>query len=417
MRIVVIGAEIVGLASAWWLAQDGHDITVVDRETSVGQGASFANGGQLSYSYVAPFASPAALRSLPKYLLSPNSPVRFVPHADPAQWRWAFAFLRACTADASALATAQLLALSFHSRAALAEMTARTPLAFEHGRNGKLVVQSSRAAMDEAEAQLRLQANFGCEQHALTAAECLALEPGLESMAHRLVGGIHTPSEEVGNCRMLCESLQTVLAAPPYSVKFALGRSVAGLRREGRRLAALRTDAGEMDADLFVLCAGWASAGLGGGGGVRVPVQPMRGYSISPQVRDSNRAPVRSITDSARKTVYAPIGDRLRVAGFAEIDGSDRTIRPDRIAALTEEVTALFPGACALDDVRPWAGLRPVTPTSVPVIGRTRLDNLAVNAGQGALGFTLAAGSARLLADIVAGRPSAIDQEPYRMAV
>ncbi len=410
----MIGAGIVGLTTAWWLARDGHEVTVVDRDTAVGRGTSFANGGQLSYSYVAPLASPSVLRSLPKYLFARDSPIRFEPRADPAQWRWVLDFLRACTEGASAAATATLLALSFHSRDCLAEMMAVSRLEFDHRRNGKLVVQSSRAAMNEAEAQLRLQANFGCEQYALTAAECLALEPGLESVSHRLVGGIHTPTEEVGDCRKLCESLQTVLAEPPFGVRFALGREMRGLARTGGRVVALRTDTGEMGADLFVLCAGAASASLARGCGTRVPVQPMRGYSISPRVLDSNRGPVRSITDSARKTVYAPIGDTLRVAGFAELGGPATTLRPDRIAALTREVGTLFPGACALEDVQPWSGLRPVTPNSVPLIGRTRLDNFVLNVGHGALGFTLGAGSGRLVADIVAGRTSGIDAAAYR---
>ncbi len=410
----------MGLASAWWLARDGHAVTVVDRDAQVGRGASYANGGQLSYSYVAPFASPAVLRSLPKYLLARGGPIRFFPQADPAQWRWAFAFLRACTEEAAALATARLLALSFYSRDSLAEMLAATPLEFDHRRNGKLVIQSTRSGMDEAEAQLRLQAAFGCEQHALTAAECLALEPGLESVADRLVGGIHTPSEEVGDCRKLCVALREVLARPPFGVRFELGREVRELRRSGSRIAALRTDAGDMEGDLFVLSAGLASVRLARPAGVRLPIQPMRGYSISPRVRDSNRAPVRSITDSARKTVYAPIGNVLRIAGFAELGGASDSIRPDRIATLAREAEALFPGACALSepgaDIQPWTGLRPVTPSSAPVIGRTRCDNLMLNVGHGALGFTLAAGSGRLLADLIAGRPTKIDAEAYRHA-
>jgi D-amino-acid dehydrogenase len=293
-------------------------------------------------------------------------------------------------------------------------MIAETPLSFDHARNGKLVLMSSSAAMADAEVQMRLQANFGCEQHALTAAECLALEPGLEAIAHRLVGGVHTLSEEVGDCRKLCEALRAVLAKPPFEVRFALGVTVEAIERVDDVIRTIRTDAGDMDADLYVMCAGHRSAGLGRTGGVSLPVQPMRGYSISPRMKDSNRGPVRSITDSARGTVYAPIGDTLRVAGFAELAGANTDVAPDRIASLVTDVSTLFPDACDLDDVQPWCGLRPITPTCVPVIGLTRVSNLAVNVGQGKLGFTLAAGSARLLADLVAGRPTAIDADPYR---
>jgi D-amino-acid dehydrogenase len=339
MKVIVIGAGIVGLATAWWLARDGHAVTVVDRETEVGRGTSFANGGQLSYSYVAPMASPSVLRGLPKYLLSPSSPIRFVPRADPAQWRWAFAFLRACTADASALATAQLLALSFHSRDSLAEMMADAPLEFDHRRNGKLVVMSSAASMAEAEAQMRLQANFGCEQRALTAAECLALEPGLESIADRLVGGIHTPSEEVGDCRKLCGSLRAVLAAPPFAVSFSLGRRVRQLRRHGDRIAALETDAGEMEADLYVLCAGPASAGLARDARIRVHLgagagqQPRAGAQhhrqraqdgVCPHRRRVARRGFRRV--GKRRHDDPPRPDRL--AGGRGVQSLSRRLRP-----------------------------------------------------------------------------------------
>ena len=414
MKIIVLGAGIVGMASAWWLARDGHDVTVVDREAEVGRGTSFANGAQLSYSYVAPMASRAVLASLPKYLLGRNSPVRFVPSADPDQWRWILRFLRACNADTAGTNTARLLALSFLSRDALHEMMAVAPLRFHHRRNGKLVVQSSRQGMADAEAQLRLQAAFGCEQEALGAAECLALEPGLESIADRLVGGIYTPSEEVGDCRMLCEELRRALTP---QVRFALGTDVRRLRVERTRVVGLETASGAMEADLYVLAAGIGSQLLGRDAGLRLPVQPIRGYSITAQIRNGNLAPIRSITDIARKTVFAPVGDTLRLAGFAEIGGRGATIPPARIAALVETLSTTFPGACALDDVAPWSGYRPSTPTDVPVIGRSKLDNLALNLGHGSLGFTLSAGSGRLLADIVAGRKPAIEPADYALSL
>ncbi|MFT7721227.1 MAG: D-amino acid dehydrogenase [Roseateles sp.] len=413
MRIIVIGAGIVGLASAWFLARDGHAVTVVDQETEVGRGASFANGGQLSYSYVAPMAAPSVLRGLPGYLLRANSPVRFQPSADPAQWTWLLRFLRACNAGAGAIATAKLLALSFHSRDMLHEMIGATGIAFHHRRNGKLVVQSSLAAQREAELQMRLQATMGCVQEALTAAECVALEPALASLRGRLVGGIHTPSEEVGDCRMLCLGLERVLAAAPHGVTFALGTRVEGMAMTGGRVAALRTSLGPMEADLYVLAAGAGSRGLGRWAALSLPVQAVRGYSISARVRDGHAPPERSITDTARKTVYAPIGGHMRVAGFAEVTAGTPEMRPGRVAALIATLQATFPGLCDVEDVQPWSGLRPATPTGLPVIGPSRVANLMLNVGQGALGFTLAAGSGRLLADLVAGRPPALRATDY----
>ncbi len=411
MKIIVIGAGIVGLTSAWWLAQDGHHVTVVDRDAEVGRGTSFANGAQLSFSYVAPMASRGVLRSLPKYLFQRSSAVRFLPRMDPAQWRWVAGFLRACNAPATAQNTARLLALSFLSRDALHDMLGRTPMRFDHARNGKLVVQSSAAAMADAEAQLALQAAMGCEQVALSKAECLALEPSLESIAGRLVGGIHTPSEEVGDCRKLCEELQRVLTGPELGgrVTFRLGTTIRRIVVERGRVAALRTDAGDLDADLYVLAAGIDSAGLGRSAGVRVAMQPIRGYSITARVRNGNLAPVRSITDSYRKTVYAPLAGSVRVAGFALVGGSHPERRQDRIASLAGALEETFPGACDLGELHPWSGLRPATPTDVPVIGRSRLDNLFLNLGHGSLGFTLSAGSARLLSDLVAGRTPPIE--------
>ncbi len=412
MNITVIGAGITGLATAWWLARDGHKVTVLDAADEPGMGASFANGAQLSYSYVAPLAEPAVLRSLPKYLLDRNGPLRFVPRADPEQWSWLLRFLAACNAGSAARGTASLLRLAAASRAALGAMLAATPMEFDHARNGKLVVQSSLAAMREAEAQMRLQATLGCEQQALTTAECLALEPGLASIRARLVGGILTPSEEVGDCRKLCLELARVLALPAYDATLVLGSRVERLVVESGRLRAVRTSKGEYEAELTVLAAGVASHALGRSVGVTVPVLPIRGYSITAPIRASNRGPRHSITDSARKTVYAPLASTLRVAGFAEIGARGPT--PGRVEALVRETEAVFPGACDTAAASTWTGLRPATPTSLPMIGPTRIEGLAINAGQGALGFTLAAGSARLLADLVAGRAPIVDPSPFR---
>lgn len=412
MRVIVIGAGITGLATAWWLARDGHSVTVLDEANEPASGASFANGAQLSYSYVAPLAEPPVLRHLPHWLLDRNGPLRFTPRADPDQWAWLLRFLAACNRDAAARGTASLLRLAAASREALAAMLAETPMEFDHASNGKLVVQSSAEAMRAAEAQMRLQATLGSEQQALSAEECLALEPGLASIRARLVGGILTPSEEVGDCRKLCHELARVLASPEFGVRFRFGARVERMVVEAGRLRAVHTAAGEHEADLTVLAAGVASHALGRGAGISVPVLPLRGYSISAPIRTSNQAPRHSITDSANKTVYAPLGSALRVAGFVEIGTHQPT--PGRIEALAATTEATFPGACDTTAATGWSGLRPATPTSLPLIGPTRVAGLAVNAGQGALGFTLAAGSARLLADLVAGRVPVVDPSPFR---
>jgi D-amino-acid dehydrogenase len=406
MRIAVLGAGIVGMASAWWLQRDGHEVTVIDRAAEPGAGTSHANGAQLSWSYVAPMAGPAVLKSMVKYLFDGSSPVRFVPTADPAQWIWALKFLRACGARAAAEGTAKMLALSFHSRDSLHAMLAATPMAFDHSHNGKLVVQSSAGGMADAVAQMKLQAALGCEQFALTAAECIALEPGLASIAHRMVGGIHTPSEDVGDCRKLCLELHRVLAAA--GVQFRFRTEVHSLRREGGRVVAVETSAGAVEAELYVVAAGIGSRAL-----VKAPLQPIRGYSITASVTNANTAPVRSITDLHVKTVYAPVGNTIRAAGFAELGATDTTPDPAKIGVLRDNLGNTFPGTCDLTELAPWSGLRPATPNDLPRIGRTRTPNLLVNLGHGSLGFTLAAGSGHLLADLVAGRKPAVTAAHY----
>ena len=409
MHVLILGAGIIGLTTAWQLVRDGHRVTVIDRNPGVGQGASYANGAQLSYSYVAPIASAAVLRALPGYLLRPGA-VRFQPAADPAQWAWLIRFLAACTDATSAANTARLLALSFHSRDRLNHLEAETGIEFGHARDGKLVIQSSAASQSDAVAQMHLQAAFGCDQTALDAAQCIALEPALSSIADRLAGGILTPGEESGDCRQLCEGLHAWLTA--RGAHFVLNTE-AHLAQDGRRIAGVDTSAGRLTADLYVLAAGTGSTALARAVKSPVPVLPIRGYSISAPIRASNRLPVRSITDTARKTVYARLGDRMRVAGFAEIGGARALDLPARSANLSADLQAIFPGACLETDLQPWVGLRPATPTGVPLIGPSRIDNLWFNLGQGSLGFTLAAGSASLLGDLLAARTPAVAAADY----
>ncbi|PWC56802.1 D-amino acid dehydrogenase [Azospirillum sp. TSO22-1] len=408
MHVLVLGAGVTGLTTAYCLARDGHTVTVVDREGGPGLGASYANGGQLSYSYVAPLASPGALLDLPFWLLDRTSPLRFRPQLDPHQWRWCLQFLMACTSTQSRRTTERLLTLALYSRALMEEFVAQTGVEFVHSRTGKLVVYSTEKGFRGGVAQMRFQERLGCEQRAVDAAVCLEIEPALLHIRDRLVGGIFTPSEQAGDCHRFCAGLESLLRTETYGVTFAYGRTASRFVCDRQRVLALETDQGVVEADAYVLALGAGSRTLARTAGLGLPIYPLKGYSLSVAVRDPAATPRVSVTDHARKIVYARLGDRLRVAGMADVVGYGRELDQDRLALLIREAKSAFPEASDYRRVEPWCGLRPATPTSKPMLGHTPMSNLLLNVGHGALGFTLAMGSARVIGDLVAGRRPAI---------
>ncbi len=398
-HVVIVGAGIIGLCTAWCLRRDGWQVTVIERGQP-GHGASSGNGAQLSYSYVQPLADPSIWRQLPKLLLSRDSPLKFRPRLDPHQWSWGMRFLAACRDDVSRDTTAKLLALAAESRTAFEAMLARTGIDADFSATGKLVLYPDSASFGAARRQLDIQARLGGQpQMALTPTQCIAVEPALADCAMRIAGGIHTPSECAADCLKVCEGLHRHLAEA--GVRFEPGCEVTGWVRSGNRVAAVRTSAGEIAADAFVLAAGTASASLGRQLGLDVPVYPLKGYSITLPVGETPDASPRvSVTDIARKVVFARLGNRLRVAGMVELVGEDRRVHRDRIDALLGTTRDVFPRIGDAVDPEPWSGLRPATPTGLPLLGRLpgAPANLVLNTGHGALGFTLAMGSAERVA-------------------
>jgi D-amino-acid dehydrogenase len=397
-HVCVLGAGIVGLATAWELTRDGHQVTVID-SAQTGAGASGANGAQLSYSYVQPLADPSLWLQLPKLLLAKDSPLKFRLQFDPHQWAWGLRFLAACRGSVSRSTTASLLALAAESRAAFEQMLREETIECDFSATGKLVLYPDAPSFTAARQQMELQRSLGTVQHAVSPAEAVSIEPALARHAPRFAGAIHTPSECAADCFKVCQALHGLLAA--RGVQFRFQTEVTGLIREHDRIVAADTRGGRIEADAFVVSLGSGSRNLAAPLGLDVPVYPIKGYSITVQASDAaGAAPRVNVTDSARKVVFARIGDRLRVAGMAELVGHDRDIPAERIASLVASTREVFPQAGDFGDVNAWAGLRPATPTGLPVLGRLRGSpaNLLFNTGHGALGFTLAFGSAQRVA-------------------
>jgi D-amino-acid dehydrogenase len=403
--VCVLGAGIVGLATAWQLQRQGYQVTVIDR-AQAGSGTSGANGAQLSYAYVQPLAGPEIWCQLPRLLLAADSPLKLRLQADPHQWAWGLRFLAACRSSVSQRTTASLLALAAESRASFEQLMVEEHLDCDFSATGKLVLYPDETSFASARRQLALQSELGSVQHALTPAESVAVEPALAACASRFVGAIHTPSECAADCHKVCLALQGLLQA--RGARFLLDTPVTQLLRRGERIVAAQTLRGEIEAEAYVVALGTASHPLARMLGLQVPVYPLKGYSITVDIDESAAAaPSVNVTDAARKVVFARIGTRLRVAGMAELTGYDLRIPGERISSLVRSARALFPQASRYEELRPWSGLRPATPTGLPVLGRLHggPTNLLFNTGHGSLGFTLAFGSAQRIAAQLAGLP------------
>jgi D-amino-acid dehydrogenase len=397
MRVLVIGAGVIGLTTAYFLQRQGFEVTVVDREPGVGRGASGGNGAQLSYSYVAPLAEPAVLAKLPSLLLSRESPLVFRPRLEPAQWLWGLRFLAAASSERARATTAALLKLAFLSRDLIEPLIRDEAIACHFTRGGKLVVYPDEASFAAARAQ------------------CVGREPALAGYADRIVGGVWTPGDAAADCAAFCEQLADRMRR--RGVRLALGREVRSLRVRNGRFEGADVDGGPLAADACVLAAGSHAPRLARGAGLRLPIYPLKGYAITLPVARGAPLPACSITDIRRKVVFAPLGRRVRVAGFVEMAGHDARIPQSRIDSLVAAAREMIGVKVDLrTDVRPWCGFRPATPSGLPIVGATPVEGLYLNVGHGALGWTLAAGSARLVADAIAGVRPTIDPRPFAFA-
>ncbi|MFK3775916.1 D-amino acid dehydrogenase [Pseudomonas sp. NPDC089406] len=393
-RVTVIGGGVIGLATAYALVREGREVTLIEGRDSLGSGTSFANGGQLSYRYVSPLADAGVPWQALGWLLQGDSPLRLRLRMDPAQWRWLAGFVGACRRSVNRRNGARLLELALHSQATLARWRGEDAMAgFAWRRNGKLVAFRSEAAFAKARASL-IDANA---QQVLDGNALRQLEPALADAP--FMGGIHTPDEEVADCHQFCLALAARLQASGRC-RFLLGQPVKRLLHEQGQVVALQLGDERLAVQQVVLCAGHRSAALGLPG-LRLPLYPLKGYSLTAPIFAGQRAPQLSVTDYERKVVYARLHDQLRVAAMVDIVGFDEGLEQHRLATLERLARATLPDAAQYDAAQAWAGMRPATPSGVPLIGDTAYRNLWLNIGHGALGFTLACGSAERLAGVI----------------
>ncbi len=414
MRVCVLGAGVIGVTTAYYLSRDGHDVEVIDMNDAAGMAASYANGGQLSYSYVTPLAGPAVLRQLPGLLMRRDAALRFSPSLDPEQWRWCLAFLNQCTAAKSRRTTAELLALGSFSREMWHRLVNDESLSFDYRKSGKLVVYRDSRAFVHARESMLHQATLGSVQQAWTPEHCAAEEPALAPLEAQLAGGIYTASEDAGDCHRFTRDL-AALIEQKYGVKFRCGIAVDKLRVEDGKIVCASTRQGDVTADAFVIALGNGSKKLLAPLGIDLPIYPLKGYSLTLPIDNAQAAPSISITDLHHKVVYARLGNTLRVAGMVDITAPGNSGDARRLALLTRQARDTFPNAGDYAQAREWTGARPATPDSKPLLGSTRYTNLWLNTGHGALGFTLACASGRLLSDAIAGRKTALSLAPFSL--
>jgi D-amino-acid dehydrogenase len=413
MKILVLGAGVIGVTSAWYLAQDGHQVTVIDRQPAPAQETSFANGGQISVSHAEPWANPGAPAKILSWLGREDSPLLWRLRPDLAQWRWGLQFLAECSPARTQANIGSIVRLGLYSRRRLQELRSELGLRYDELSRGILHFYSDPVEYEQALRQAAVMREFGCERVEKSRAECLAIEPALAASNAPIVGGTFTASDESGDARAFsCALADRARAA---GVSFRFDAPISRLEREGGLISGVRLASGELCvADAYVVALGSYAPVLMAPLGVRLPVYPAKGYSATIPLPDGVRGPTVSLTDDGYKLVFSRLGERLRVAGTAEFAGYDTNINPQRCAVLMRRVVDIFPDLSTVSDIEYWAGLRPSTPSNVPLIGRTQVPNLWINGGHGTLGWTLACGSAAVLADLMQGRTADVDPSPYQ---
>ncbi len=411
MHILVLGAGVVGITTAWYLQKQGHQVTVVDRQNQAGVETSYANGGQISVSHAEPWANPSAPVKVLKWLTKPDAPLLFRPTLDPNQWRWALSFLGQCTSARAAHNIRQMVNLGTYSRGQLQALRKEAGIEYNHLEKGILHFYTNPAEFDGAIEPTRIMQDLGCDRQIIDADRAVELEPALKPIQNRIAGATYTSEDESGDARMFTQNLAKRCAEA--GVEFRYGTEILAFERAGERVLGVQTlhdgHHETLRADAYVLSMGSFSAALARQLGIFLNIYPAKGYSITVPVKNEEAAFQVSLTDDEYKLVFSRLGDRMRVAGTAELSGYSRKLNYTRCRAIVRRTAEVMPEAGYWDQAEFWTGLRPATPSNVPYIGKSHFANLYLNTGHGTLGWTHSCGSAAALADIIDGRKPEVD--------
>jgi len=411
MKIAVLGSGVVGVTSAWYLAQAGHEVVVIDRQSGPALETSFANAGEISPGYASPWAAPGIPMKALRWLMMKHAPLILRPHMDMAMLRWLAAMLGNCNARDYAINKGRMVRLAEFSRDKLIELRAATGIAYDERMQGTLQLFREHKQLDGVDKDIAVLQADGVPFEVLDRAGCIAAEPGLAASAASIAGGLRLPNDETGDCFKFTNALAAMAAA--QGVRFLTDTAITRLASESGRITHVETEAdgiaGKLVADAYLVALGSYSPQLVAPLGIRLPVYPVKGYSITVPIVDEARAPVSTLLDESYKVAITRLGDRIRVGGMAEISGFTKDLPQARRATLEHSAGSLFPGASDMAAASFWCGLRPMTPDSTPVIGPTKVSNLFLNTGHGTLGWTMACGSAHVIADIIGGHAPAIE--------
>ena len=391
MRVVVLGAGVIGVTSAWYLAQAGHEVTVIDRQTGPALETSFANAGEISPGYASPWAGPGIPVKAIKWLFMRHAPLILQPKIDLARVEWIVRMLTNCTSAAYSVNKSRMVRLAEYSRDVLRDLRASTGITYDERTQGTLQLFRTPKQVDAAYKDIAVLKADDVPFEVLNPQECVAAEPGLATSVAKIAGGLRLPGDETGDCFKFTNTLADMAKA--VGVTFRYGVGIKSLDRQGDRITGVQTTEGRVSADAYVLALGSYSPALVKPLGIRLPVYPVKGYSITVPIIDEARAPVSTVMDESYKIAITRLGDRIRVGGMAEISGFDATLHPRRQETLTHSVEDLFGGAGDQTQAKFWSGLRPMTPDGTPIIGATHIANLWLNTGHGTLGWTMSTGS------------------------